>query len=575
MTHGAMTDGAMANGARIATLRRVRPPDGPADLLVTGASVRTLDSAGTVASALTVTAGRIAAVGTSAALRRLVGPRTRVLELRGETVLPGFHDAHVHPPMGGRYLLLCDLHDLPWDRDAYLHRIREYAEAHPADAWIVGGGWGMPAFPGGTPSRGDLDSVVSDRPAWFENRDGHGGWANTAALALAGVTAATPDPPDGRIEREPDGRPQGTLHEGATRLVERLLPPFSQARWEEALRRAQAYLHGFGITAITDAWVTPEHLSAYLALVGRGELTLRTSLSLWWDRAGGLDQLAWFGEARRSASSGRLRATTVKLMLDGVLENGTGALLEPYLDGAGRATDNRGITFIAADRLAGEIAPGLDSAGFDLHMHAIGDRAVRAGLDAVAAVQARNGPADRRPHIAHIQLVHPTDVPRFAELGVGANMQPLWAAWEAQMRDLTVPFLGPERSAWQYPFGSLARSGARLVGGSDWSVSTPNVLHEVEVAVNRVVPESRGVEPPFLPDERIDLTPALRAFTSGGAWVHRLDEVTGALEPGMLADLVVLDRDLFDRGAGEIGDARVVLTLVEGDAVHVDPAFPC
>jgi hypothetical protein len=320
--------------------------------------------------------------------------------------------------------------------------------------------------------------------------------------------------------------------------------------------------------------VTPEHLPAYLALDGRGELTLRTSLSLWWDRAGGLDQLAWFGEARRSASSGRLRATTVKLMLDGVLENWTGALLEPYLDGAGRTTDNRGIAFIAADRLAGEIAPALDSAGFDLHVHAIGDRAVRAGLDAVAAVQARNGPADRRPHIAHIQLVHPADVPRFAELGVGATMQPLWAAWEAQMRDLTVPFLGPERSAWQYPFGSLARSGARLVGGSDWSVSTPNVLQEVEVAVNRVVPESRGVEPPFLPDERIDLTPALRAFTSGGAWVHRLDEVTGALEPGMLADLVILDRDLFDRGAGEIGDARVVLTLVEGDNVHADPAFP-
>ena len=553
--------------------RRVRPPDGPADLLIVGASVRALDAADTEAEALAVAGGRIAAIGSAATLRRLAGPRTRVLELRGETVLPGFHDAHLHPTTGGRHLLQCNLHDVAWDRDAYLRRIREYADAHPGDEWITGGGWAMPAFTGGTPSRGDLDAAVPDRPAYLENRDAHGGWANSAALALAGVTAATADPPDGRIEREPDGSPQGTLHEGAVALVERVLPPFTQARWEEALRRAQAYLHGFGITAITDAWVTPEHVPAYRALAERGELTLRTSLSLWWDRGGGLEQLGWFEAARRSATIGRLRATTVKLMLDGVLENGTGALLEPYLDAAGRPTENRGIVFIPADRLAGEIAPALDRAGFDLHMHAIGDRAVRTGLDAVAAVRERNGPRDRRPQIAHLQLIDPADIARFARLGVGACMQPLWAAWEAQMRDLTVPFLGPERSSRQYPFRSLERAGVRLVGGSDWSVSTANVLHEIEVAVNRVVPASRGAASPFLPDERLDLASALRAFTSGGAWVHRLDEVTGTLEPGKLADVAVLDRDVFDRGAGEIGDARALLTLVEGDAVYADPGL--
>ena len=553
------------------TLRRIRPPDGPADLLVTGASVRTLDRVGTVAEALAITGGRIAAVGAADALRTFVGPRTRVVQLRGETVVPGFHDAHVHPPTGGRHLLECNLHDVPWDRDAYLRRIRGYASAHPSEAWILGGGWAMPAFPGGTPSRRDLDAIVPDRPVYLENRDAHGGWANSAALALAGVSATTADPPDGRIERELDGSPQGTLHEGATRLVERLLPPFAQERWEEALRRAQAYLHSFGITAVTDAWVTSEHVPAYRALAERGELTLRTSLSLWWDRALGLEQLAWFERARRDAAAVRLRASSVKLMLDGVLENGTGALLEPYLDRTGRPTDNRGIALIDARALADEIAPALDRAGFDLHMHAIGDRAVRTGLDAVAAVRASNGPADRRSHIAHVQVVDPADIPRFASLGVAATIQPLWAGWEAQMRDLTVPFLGPVRSAWQYPFASLARSGARLAGGSDWSVSTPNVLQEVEVAVNRVVPGSRGMEPPFLPDERIDLDAALRAFTSGGAWVDRLDAAAGSLEPGMLADLVVLDRDLYDRGAGEIGDARVLLTMVDGDPVHLDP----
>lgn len=549
------------------------PRAGAADILFVNGAVRTMEPARRVARALAVRDGRIAAVGLDHDLRPLAGSSTRVVDLEGRTLLPGFQDAHVHPPLGGWAILTCDLHDLPWDREAYLAQIRAYGAAHRDEPWIIGGGWGMPAFPGGTPSRRDLDLAVPGRPVFLENRDGHGAWVSSRALELAGVTGATPDPANGRIEREVDGSPQGTLHEGAANLVRRLVPPFTAAQWEEAILAAQAYLHGFGITAITDAWVAAEHLPAYRALAERGELTLRTALSLWWDREGGLEQLAWFEDARRSATIGRLRASTVKLMLDGVLENFTGALLEPYLDAAGRATDNAGIDFIEPARLAREIAPALDAAGFQLHFHAIGDRAVRSGLDAVAAVRRANGPRDRRPHIAHLQVVHPADIPRFAALGVGATMQPLWAAYEAQMRDLTIPFLGPERSGRQYPFRSLERAGARLVGGSDWSVSTPNVMHEVEVAVNRVAPESRGTEPPFLPDERLDLASALGAFTIGAAWANGLEQETGTLERGKLADLVVLDRDVFDRGAGEIGDARVLLTLSGGVAVYAGPSF--
>jgi hypothetical protein len=546
---------------------------GPADLVFVNGAVRTMEPARRTASAIAIRGGRIAAVGLDADVRRLAGAATRVVDLEGRALLPGFQDAHVHPPLGGWALLTCDLHDLPWEREAYLAHVAGYAGAHPDEEWIVGGGWGMPAFPGGTPSRHDLDAIVPGRPVFLENRDGHGAWVSSTALDLAGVTAATPDPPDGRIEREADGSPQGTLHEGAATLVRRHLPAFTPAQWEAAILAAQRHLHGFGITAITDAWVEAHHVAAYRALAERDDLTLRTSLSLWWDRAGGLEQLGWFEEARRAATLGRLRASTVKLMLDGVLENFTGALLEPYLDADGRPTANAGIEFIDPAELAGSIAPTLDAAGFGLHFHAIGDRAVRSGLDAVEAVRRRNGPADRRPHIAHLQVVHPADIPRFGALGVGATMQPLWAAYEAQMRDLTIPFLGSERSGWQYPFRSLQRAGARLVGGSDWSVSTPNVLHEVEVAVNRVVPESRGVEPPFLPEERLDLESALAAFTIGAAWANGLETVTGTLEPGKLADLVVLDRDVFDREAGEIGDARVLLTLAEGVAVHADPAL--
>ncbi len=543
--------------------------DRAADLVITGGSVRTLDADETVAEALAITAGRITAVGSAAEVDRTRGPRTRVLELRGETVLPGFQDAHCHPPIGGRYLLLCGLHDLPWDRDAYVTRIREYAEAHPDEAWIVGGGWAMPAFPGGTPSRHDLDAAVPDRPAFFENRDAHGGWANTRALELAGLTADTPDPDDGRIEREPDGTPQGTLHEGAAKIVEGLIPPLTQARWEAALLAAQRYLHGYGITAVTDAWVETWHVAPYRALAERGALTMRTVLSLWWARGGDLDQLEGFEAARRTATVGRLRASTVKLMLDGVLENFSGALLEPYLGPDGRPTTNRGFEYIDPGRLAREFAPALDRAGFQLHFHAIGDAAARTALDTVEAVRAANGPADRRPHVAHLQVVHPSDIPRFAELGMGANMQPLWAQNDEQMTELTIPFLGPERAGWQYPFGSLERAGARLVGGSDWSISTPNVLEEVEVAVNRAGAHDRGAEP-LLPEEAISLTSGLRAFTQGSAWAHRLDGETGILEPGRLADLVVLDRDVYDRGVGSIGDARVRLTMVEGEPVH-DP----
>jgi predicted amidohydrolase YtcJ len=545
-----------------------------ADVLFVNGAVRTMQPGERTATTLAVRHGRIAAVGLDRDLRPLAGPATRVVDLEGRSLLPGFQDAHVHPPLGGWALLTCDLHDLPWDREAYLAAIASYATTHPDEPWIVGGGWGMPAFPGGTPSRTDLDAIVPDRPVFLENRDGHGAWVNARALELAGVTAATPDPEDGRIEREADGTPQGTLHEGAALLVRQHLPPFTQEQWEAAILAAQRYLHGFGITALTDAWVEAHHVPAYRALAERGDLTMRTTLSLWWNRAQDLEQLEWFEEARRVAVGERLRASTVKLMLDGVLENFSAALLDPYLDRGGRPTANTGMDFIDPARLAGEIAPALDAAGFQLHFHAIGDRAVRSGLDAVEAVRLRNGPADRRPHIAHIQVVHPADAPRFGALDVGANMQPLWAAWEAQMRDLTVPFLGPERGGRQYPFRSLQQAGARLVGGSDWSVSTPNVLHEVEVAVNRVLPESRGAEPPFLPDERLDLESALRAFTVGAAWANGLDGDTSTLEPGKLADLVVLDRDVFDRGAGEIGDARVLLTLSEGAAVHVDPSFP-
>ncbi len=544
--------------------------DRPADLVLTGGRIATMDAARTWASALAVRDGRIVAIGSDPAVAPHVGPSTRVIALRGRTVTPGFQDAHVHPVHGGLARLRCELHDTR-GKDDVLATIVDYVRTHPDVPWILGGGWYMADFPGGTPRREDLDAIVSDRPVFLTNRDGHGAWVNSKALELAGVTADTSDPSDGRIERDPDGSPTGTLHEGAMDLVARHRPDDTPADLEEALRLGQAYLHSLGITAGQDAIVEPEtEERAYVALASRGELTGRVIGAMWWERSRGPEQIEEFVERRRATTIGRYRATSVKLMMDGVLENFTGAMIDPYLGADGQPTDNRGLSQIDPEGLKTWV-PKLDALGFQPHFHAIGDRAVRESLDAVAAARAANGPSDTRPHIAHIQVVHPDDIRRFRELDVAANAQPLWACHEGQMDELTIPFLG-DRWRWQYPFRSLRAAGAVLAMGSDWSVSTPDPMLEMELAVERVWYEHRGEGDVFLPDERLELVDALAAFTAGSAYVNHLDE-TGTLEVGKLADLAVLDRDLFDRGAGAIGESRVVGTFVEGVPVYEDAAL--
>ncbi|HET9083264.1 MAG TPA: amidohydrolase [Candidatus Limnocylindrales bacterium] len=546
--------------------------DQPADLVLRGGRIATMGPARSWATALAVRGERIVGVGHDAGVRALIGSGTRVIELRGRTVTPGFQDAHVHPVHGGLAMLRCDLH-ADEQSGPQLDVIEAYARSHPDEPWIRGGGWYMAAFEGGTPRREELDRIVPDRPAFLTNRDGHGAWVNSKALELAGISADTPDPSDGRIERDADGTPSGTLHEGAMDLVTRLLPDDTPAELEEALRLGQRHLHGFGITAWQDAIVEPHaEERAYVALASRGELTARVVGAMWWDHHRGADQIEEFVERRTSTSIGRYQATSVKLMMDGVLENFTGAMLEPYLDRHGAPTGNRGLLQIDPDGLATWL-PKLDALGFQPHFHAIGDRAVRASLDAVEAARRANGPSDTRPHIAHIQVIHPDDIPRFRQLDVAANAQPLWAGHDDQMDVLTVPFIG-DRWTWQYPFRSLRAAGAVIAMGSDWSVSSPNPIWEMHLAVERQNASwYAGDRPVFIPEERLDLIDALAGFTNGSAYVNHLDADTGTLEVGKLADLAVLDRDLFDRGGGPISDARVVGTFVGGQPVFEDPAL--
>ena len=550
-----------------------------ADLVLTGGAVYTVDAARSWAQAVAVTGGRIAAVGSDAGMRPYVGARTEVVNLRGRMVLPGFQDAHVHVSGGGLERNRCDLTGVH-TRPDYLAVIKDYADRNPQAEWITGGGWSMDVFPGGVPSKDDLDEVIPGRPVFLSNRDHHGAWVNSRALALAGLDAASPDPPDGRIERDAAGEPSGTLHEGAMNLVQRVVPAVTLDEQVAGILAGQQYLHSLGITAwqeaiVGDYAVVPDCFDAYREVERRGLLTARVTGALWWQRAAGLGQLDFLAERRVVAGQGRFRATSVKIMQDGICENFTAAMLTPYLDGHGHPTGGQGHSFFDPAELA-EAVTAIDARGFQVHFHAIGDRAVREALDAIAAARESNGPGTGRHHIAHLQVIHPDDVPRFADLGVLANCQPLWASNEPQMTELTMPFLGPERSAWQYPFGSLAASGAQLCFGSDWPVSSPNPMWQMHTAVNRTTsPEYpfRGPETdkPFLPGERIGLPAAIAAFTMGSAYVNHDERDAGSVEPGKRADLVVLDRNLFTQPAAEIALAEVDLTLVDGAVVYARP----
>jgi predicted amidohydrolase YtcJ len=517
------------------------------DLLLTGGRVHTVDAPRTTAEAVAVAAGRIVAVGTANDLQELAGRGTRTVELEGRMVLPGFQDAHLHPPQGGLVELQCGLHETS-SRDECLEAIVRYATEHSDREWILGDGWSIDSFPGGTPLKADLDAIVPDRPVFLTNRDGHGAWVNSRAFELA-----------------------GTLQEGAMDLVERVAPQPTSEEWEEAILRAQAHLHRLGITAWQDATVYPEPLAAYRAVAERGLLTARVEENLLWTRERGAEQVDDLVAMREQGTVGRLRLRGAKIFQDGVLENFTGAVLEPYLDGNGAPTGNRGISMHEPEELAHMVTL-LDGEGFQVHIHAIGDRAVRESLDAIEAAMRANGRRDARHHLAHLQLVHPDDVSRFRELGVVANCQPLWACLSGYVEDLTLPFLTENAARTMYPFGSFHRAGAALAFGSDWTVSTADPLPQIEVAVTRIEPGDDSE--PFLPQERLDLPTALAAFTIGSAYVNGLEEETGSIEPGKLADLVVLDRDLLSPDAGPPSEARVLLTLVEGEVVFADPEAP-
>jgi predicted amidohydrolase YtcJ len=561
-----------------------------ADLVFAGGKIRTPAHPSGFVQALAVRRGVIQALGTDDEIKELTGRRTRVIDLRGRLALPAFGDAHVHAVAGGLESLRCNLLGLR-ARPQCLAAVAGYCAALPPGAWVLGGGWTMSAFPGGLPTAADLDPVTGGRPAFLPNRDHHSAWVNTAALTLAGIDARTPDPVDGRIERDDAGHPTGALHDGAMRLVAAHVPPPDPAELIAGLLAGQTHLHSLGITSFQDACVgaagelgMPDAFDAYLMAADYGMLSSHVVGALWWDRRRGLDQIDDLLARREQASGGqpsggqpsggRFRATTVKLMLDGVCETFTAAMSAPYLNADGHPGDHRGRLFLEPEEL-GEITRRLAGEGFQLHFHAIGDHAVSTALDALAALPAGPRRAARH-HLAHLQFITPRDMSRFAGLDAVANFQPLWACAETQMEELTIPFVGAERAAWQYQIGSLLAAGTRIAFGSDWPVSSADPLQEIHVAVNRVLSERLGrpggpeCENPFLPDQAITLDAAIDAFTGGVAWVNHEEEVAGQLLPGLRADLAVLDQDLYAIPARDIGGTSVVMTVAGGTVTFVN-----
>jgi len=516
--------------------------------------------------ALAVRDGLIVYAGSSAGARSSIGEGTRVIELAGKMVLPGFHDTHMHP-LGGVGLAEPRLEDLE-SREAILDSVRSHAARHPELPWIRGRGWQLPVFPGANPRKEWLDSVVADRPVYLSAADGHSAWVNSRALALAGVTRETPDPPNGRIERDPrTGEPSGTLRESAAELVGSHLPRRTAQEIEAGLRRALAMANGFGITSLYDANAGPDQLAAWSALDSAGLLTVRVIAALETDPRAGPRQVdslrAWRG---RYAGTRYFSPRAAKIFVDGVIEAKTAALLAPYQGSTGSGEPN--LSPGALDTLVAA----LDAAGFQVHTHAIGDRAVRMSLDAFAFARRHNGPRDARPMIAHLELIDSADIARFATLGVVPSFQPLWAYADRYILDLTEPVLGPARSRWLYPIGSVSRAGAPLAAGSDWSVSSMNPLLAIQVAITRRPPDST-TGPAWLPEQRVSLATMLAAYSEGGAWAAGEESRTGTLEVGKAADLIVLDRNLYRIPPGEIRSAKVLLTLLEGREVWRDPTL--
>jgi predicted amidohydrolase YtcJ len=552
----------------VALLGGCEAPDHPDTVYYNGA-VYTMTAEHARVSAVAVRDGAILYAGDDAAAQALAGPETVRVDLAGRMMLPGFHDTHAHVLAGGISLYGCNLDDVR-DGERILAMLpgclAEYRYAE--DAWVIGSRWGLAAFAGGNPRKEWLDAVFGARPAYFVDSFSHSAWVSSKALEIAGISAHTPDPPHGVIERDPvTGEPTGTLRDTAMELDAAHIPPATAEEIAAGITRGQQEAARFGITAYIEPGLNAQQARIYRQLDSDGRLGARVqgSLSpLGWSAGEVGEGLFELVDELGSLAGERFRTGSVKIYIDGVIETRTSHLLQPYDDHSNFPP------FYDRESLY-SIYERLHAQGVQIHTHAIGDGAIRLALDAYERARDRSGPLDNRHHIVHLQLIDPADIPRFGQLGVAAGFQGLWA-YPDEYIDVAVPLVGAERAGRFYPVASVQRSGGLIVGGSDWDVSSLNPLDAIEALVRRQDPFSDD-GPALAPAEAIDLESALRAYTANAAYLMKLETFSGTIEAGKRADLVVLDRDLFAIETTAINEARVLLTLIDGQAVWRAPEF--
>lgn len=541
----------------------------PADRVYLNGAIYTMNPAQPQASAIAVLDGAIVYVGDDETARRHTDRETRVIDLDGRMMLPGFHDTHAHVLAGGSSMSDCNLDDIR-DGDRIRELLHECLATHRygEDEWVIGARWALAAFPDGNPRREWLDEVFGERPAYFVDSFAHTAWVSSKALEIAGIDADTPNPPQGVIERDPEtGEATGTLRDGAMELVAEHVPPATDDVLAEGLGRGLGEASRVGITAYIEPGLDERQARLYAAFDKEKKLTARVqgSLSpLSWHAGQAGDKLFALIEQSDAFTGDLFRAGSVKIYIDGVIETRTSHMLEPYDDGSNFAP------FYERDVLY-DLYTRLHAAGMQIHTHAIGDGAIRLALDAYEHARDAVGSLDNRHHIVHLQLIDADDIPRFDELGVAASFQGVWA-YPDEYIDVAVPLVGRERVNRFYPVASVQRAGGLIVGGSDWDVSSLNPLDAIETLVRRQDPFAEGGRV-LGENEIIDLDTALRAYTANAAHVMKLEDVSGSIAVGMRADLIVLDRDLYSIPAAGINEASVLLTLVDGREVFRDPAF--
>jgi predicted amidohydrolase YtcJ len=536
----------------------------PADIIVVHGRVYTEDPKQPWAQAVAIYKGKIVAVGDDPVIERMRGMGTKVINAGGRLVLPGFVDCHVHFIDGAFSLGRVNLEGAKDPADIQ-KRLREYAAEHPGDDWILGRGWNYAMFGSETlPHKKYLDELFPNRPVSLEGYDGHTYWANSKALAMAGITRDTPDPPNGAIVRDPKtGEATGALKESAQDLVSKIVPKPSRADQLLALRAGMKWANAHGITRVHSAGGDFELLDLFDEMRHRGDLTVRMYIAYFQNppelRHQDLDAIEG---ARKKFHDDWIDAGAVKFMIDGVVEAHTAAMLEPYSDDPSL----KGALFWEPTKYKSAVAE-LDKRGLQLFTHAIGDYGVRTALDGYEEAESRNHKHDRRSRIEHIETVTTADIPRFGKLGVIASMQPLHSYPDADTLDVWARNAGQDRASRAWAWKSISDAGGRLAFGSDWPVVTLNPWEGVQTAVTRQTSDGKP-EAGFVPEQRLTVAQVIEGYTLGAAFAGRREKSEGSIEVGKLADLIILSQNIFDVDPHKIGVTKIVTTIVGGRLVY-------